>query len=191
MLLPATLVANQSAGISIMCWVVSRDTWHHPAHSPHPLITQRRHSHGHHHHPNVITSSPSLSPWMGVPSVQHIWHYTGGTWYFHADSCQPNYTSKYYLLQYLFFYMSALPKTDVSSHTKNGWDYNSDNQIHMKQTVHLKKSLHYNNLGSQMEHFRLHFAVKLWCKMFPRGWNNYAAMFSIISGVWAGVRVSD
>ena len=79
MLLPATLVANQSAGISIMCWVVSRDTWHHPAHSPHPLITQRRHSHGHHHHPNVITSSPSLSPWMGVPSAQHIWHYTGGT----------------------------------------------------------------------------------------------------------------
>ena len=46
--------------------------------------------------------------------------------------------SNYYLLQYLFFYMSALPKTDVSSHTKNGWDYNSDNQIHMKQTVHLK-----------------------------------------------------
>ena len=44
---------------------------------------------------------------------------------------------KYYLLQYLFFYTSALPKT-VSSHTKNGWDYNSDNQIHMKQTVHLK-----------------------------------------------------
>ena len=42
-----------------------------------------------------------------------------------------------------------------------------------------------------MEHFRLHFAVKLWCKMFPRGWNNYAAMFSIISGVWAGVQVSD
>ena len=49
-----------------------------------------------------------------------------------------NQTTLQNIICYNIFYMSALPKTDVSSHTKNGWDYNSDNQIHMKQTVHLK-----------------------------------------------------